>query len=273
MELRTYLEILWRRRWVVVVTFAVTVTIVVIGTVRATPVYVTSTTLRIATSTVGSVNWVDYDVWYAERLLNTYAEIATSGPVLAELQQRVGLDEPPQVEAEALPNTELIRITVQDPSPVRASEAANTLAEILIAYSRQQDTQDRKAIIDILDEQLTQLEDELTQARQEFDSLVVQNPGNSQRIAAASRSIELREEAYLRLLERYEQARVREVLQVNVLSVIEPAVIPQTPSKPRRELNIALGAMVGLGGGVGLAFLFDILKVALCTMSSKVGDE
>ena len=273
MELRTYLEILWRRRWVVVVTVAVTVTIVVIGTVRTTPVYVTSTTLRVATATVGSVNWVDYDVWYAERLLNTYAEIATSGPVLAELQQRVGLDEPPQVEAEALPNTELIRITVKGPSPVLASEAANTLAEILIAYSREQDAQDREAIIDILDERLTELEEELTQAQQEFDSLVVQNPGNSQRTAAASRSIELKEETYLRLLEQYEQARIREAIQVNVFSVIEPAVIPQTPSKPRRELNIALGVMVGLGGGVGLAFLFDVLSIALRTTSRKAGDE
>jgi succinoglycan biosynthesis transport protein ExoP len=273
MELRTYLEILWRRRWVVVVTFAVTVTIVVIGTVRATPVYVTSTTLRVATPTVGSVNWVDYDVWYAERLLNTYARIATSGPVLANVQRQLDLDEPPHVEAEVLVDTELMQITVSGANPVMVMEAANVLAEILIAHTKEQDTRDGKPIIDILDEQLTQLEDELTQARQEFDSLVVQNPGNSERIAAASGSIELREETYLRLLERYEQARVREVLQVNVLSVIEPAVIPQAPSKPRRELNIALGAMVGLGAGVGLAFLFHILNVALCTMSSKVGDE
>jgi uncharacterized protein involved in exopolysaccharide biosynthesis len=273
MNLRTYLEILWRRKWVVVVTFAVTMTIVVIGAVRATPVYVTSTTLRVATATVGSAQWVNYDVWYTERLLSTYAEIATSGPVLAELQQRVGLDEPPQVEAQALPNTELIRITVEDSSPVLASEAANTLAEILITYSREQDIQDRKAIKDILGEQLTELEEELTQARQEFDSLVVQDPENSERIAAASRSIELREETYLRLLEQYEQARVREAMQVNVLSVIEPAVIPRTPSKPRRKLDIALGGMVGLGAGLGLAFLLDILSVALSTTSREVGDE
>lgn len=272
MELRTYLEILWQQKWVIIVTTVVTMVVVVIGTLRATPIYVASTTVRIATPTTGSANWVDYNIWYLESLLNTYAEIATSGPMLAELQRRLGLEEPPQAEVEVLPNTELMRITVEDPSPILASEAANTLVEILIAYSRGQATQDRKAIVDIMGEELTKLEEELTRAQQEFDELVLQNPENSEQIAATSRSIELKEETYLRLLEQYELARIRDAIQVNVLSVIEPAVIPQTPSKPRYELNIALGAMVGLGGGVGLAFLFDVLNLAQFT-TRKVGNE
>jgi len=40
MELCKYIVILWRRKWVIAVTLAVTVTVVVAGTLIATPTYV-----------------------------------------------------------------------------------------------------------------------------------------------------------------------------------------------------------------------------------------
>lgn len=265
MELGAYLTILWRRKWVIVVTVAVTVTVVVIGTLMATPKYVASATLRVLTTASGSVDWVDYNIFYADRLMNTYAEIATSGPVLEELVQRLGLDKPPQIEVEVLANTELMQITIEDRNPILAREVANALAEILIAQSTELYTGGGKTAQEILSEQLTQIEDELNQARRDYESLVAQLPEDSERIAAASRSIELKQETYAMLLEQYERARVTEAIRTSTLSVVEPAVVPQAPSKPRKKLNIALGFMIGLAGGVGLAFLFENLDTTLYT--------
>ena len=42
--------------------------------------------------------------------------VATSGPVLEELMARLGLDEPPEITVEVVANTELIEITVEDPT-------------------------------------------------------------------------------------------------------------------------------------------------------------
>jgi succinoglycan biosynthesis transport protein ExoP len=265
MELRTYLAILWRRKWVIAVTLVVTVTVVVIGTLMATPKYVASTTLRVLTATGGSVDWVEYHVMYADRLMNTYAQIATSGPVLEELVLKLSLDGPPQIEVEVLANTELMQITVEDPNPILAREAANALAEILVTQSRELYTGGGRTAQEILSEQLAQIEDESNQARREYESLVTQSPEDSERIAAASRSVELKQETYAMLLEQYERARVTEAIRANVLSVVEPAVVPQAPSKPRQALNIALGFMVGLAGGIGLAFLFENLDTTLHT--------
>jgi succinoglycan biosynthesis transport protein ExoP len=265
MELRHYIAILWRRKWVIAVTLVVTVTVVVIGTLLATPTYAASTTLRVLTTTSGSVDWVDYDIMYADRLMSTYANVATSGPVLEELVRRLGLDEPPQIETEILANTELMQITVEDSNPILAREAANALAEILVAQSRELYTGGGRTAQEILSEQLAQIEDELNQARRQYESLVAQSPEDSERIAAASRAIALKEETYTMLLEQYERARIREAMRANILSVVEPAVAPQAPSKPRKELNIALGFMVGLAGGVGLAFLFENLDTTLYT--------
>ena len=96
-ELRTYIEILWRRKWVIATTAVTTLVVVVVGTLLATPVYEASTTLRAATALAGSFSYTDYT--YSERLMNTYAEIAVSRPILGELGQRLGLDELPKIEA------------------------------------------------------------------------------------------------------------------------------------------------------------------------------
>jgi non-specific protein-tyrosine kinase len=56
---------------------------------------------------------------------------------------------------------------------------------------------------------------------------------------------------------------IREVIRPDAVSVIEPAIEPLAPSAPRKALNIALGSLVGLVGGVGLAFLFENLDTKL----------
>lgn len=265
MDLKAYLAILWRRKWVIAITAIVTVTVAVIGTFVMTPVYEASTTLRVPTARRGSADWVDYDVGYADRLMNTYAQIATSGPVLEELTQRLGLDQPPKVKVENLANSELMRIAVEDSNPALSRDAANALAEIVIAQSREQFSADRESAQEILSQQLIQLEEELSQARQEYDRLVAQFPNDTERTTASRRSIELKEATYGTLLEQYDQARVRDRIQANIPYVIEPAEIPGAPSKPNKKLNIAMGVLVGLIGGVGLAFLFENLDTKLYT--------
>ena len=89
MELRDYLTILWRRKWVIITTIVVTEIVVIIGTLMMVPTYKSSVLLRIAAASTGTVNYSDY--MYADRLMNTYVKIATTKPVLDELMQRVEL--------------------------------------------------------------------------------------------------------------------------------------------------------------------------------------
>lgn len=259
MELRRYLEILWRRKWVIVVTATAALVVTVIGSVMATPTYTASVTLRVSTPSEGSVSWVRYDVSYADRLMKTYAEIATSGPVLAEVQDRLGLNRVPQVKAEAVPGTELMEIAVEDVNPNVARQAASALADIVIARVKEQDARQGETAADVLGEQLAQIEEELRRARQEYEDLVARSPDASDHITALGASIAAREETRARLLDQYEQARVREAMTVHTLSVVEPAVTPEAPSRPRPALNAALGSFAGLGGGMLLAFLFENL--------------
>ncbi len=122
MELRAYLAILWRRKVIIVIIIGLTGTVANLGTLMMAPTYVASTTLRVITAADGSVESVGWDdIQYADRLMNTFSKMVTSDPLLAELAQRIGLDEPPQVEVEILANTELMQITVEDRNPVVAA--------------------------------------------------------------------------------------------------------------------------------------------------------
>jgi non-specific protein-tyrosine kinase len=60
---------------------------------------------------------------------------------------------------------------------------------------------------------------------------------------------------------------MRQGLRDPALSVIEPAIVPEFPAQPRAELNIALGFLVGLFGGLGLGFLLENLDTTLYTTS------
>jgi len=263
MDLKHYLRILWRRKWIIVITTVVTLTIVVVGTYKTTPIYSATATMRIASSSTGSVS--SYDYYYADRLMNTYVKLATTTPVLDELVTRVGLGSVPEIEVKTLPQTELIQITVEHSNPQTASLAANTLAEILISKSLELYTGSGESSLEILSEQVASMEQEIAQARTEYLNIVESSPADTEAIQSAQEMLDLKQQMYSSVLEQYEQARLKASLRENSISVVEPASTPEKPAKPRKELNIALGFMVGAVGGLGLAFLWENLDSTLYT--------
>jgi len=52
--------------------------------------------------------------------------------------------------------------------------------------------------------------------------------------------------------------------------VVEPAGVPRAPTKPRLMMNLPLGAVIGLIGGVGLGLLFENLDPALHSSADLV---
>lgn len=264
MSIRDYVEILLRRKWIIIITFALVITITIVATLLTEPMYRASAMMRVLSVSGGSSgDWIAYDTKQVERLMNTYAEFATSRPVLQELSQRLELEDWPQIAVEILTNTELMQITAEARDPAIARDTANALAEVMIAQSRELYTGGGKTAQEILGEQLEQVKGELDGVWSEYEALIAQSPEAADQIAAASRAIELKENTYGTLLDQYERNRVREAVLANTLSIIEPAIAPRSPAKPRKELNIALGLVIGLGGGVALAFLMESLDTTL----------
>lgn len=263
MELLAYLRILWRRKWVVLLATLMTLAVAVAGTLLTSPSYTATATLRVLTSTSGVGSWAEYDISYADRLMRTYAEIATSAPVLGELAEGLGLSDYPAISVELVASTELMRVSASGEDPALAADTANALADILIQRSRELYTGSAPAASEILSEQLGQLEQELDAQRSQYEDLLASAAPDDEQLAALNRSISLKEQLYTSLLAQYEEVRTADLLRTNTVSIIEPAVVPAAPSKPNKPLNILLGGVVGLAGGIGLALLLDALDTRL----------
>lgn len=264
MDIKYYLLILWGNKWIIITTLVVTIVVVTIGTLLITPIYSASATLRVATASTGSITSADYA--YAERLMNTYTRIAASRPVLQELASRLKISTVPDVKISTISSTELIQILVKSPDPSIAENGANTLADILIAQSQELYSGGEKSTTEILAEQLSVAENELNQARSDYETLIAKSPGDTEAIAKASLLADLKQKTYETLLDQYESARVKEAIRANTITLVDPAILPSRPSQPNLFLNISLGIIVGLVAGIGLAFLFENLNPRLYTL-------
>lgn len=264
MELKTYIAILWRRKWIILLSVAALTVAAVMVTLLTQPVYSSSTTLRVAT-VGGDVVENRTDINYSIRLMNTYVTIINSGAVRSQIRNELGLEQSPQINVEIIPDTELIRITAAASDPETARDVAQAAADILISKSIELFSGSGQTTRQILLRQLEQTEDELNALRAEYERLVIEDPEDINNLSAISQSIDLKERTYGTLLGQYEEARVNEAIRSNAISIIEPPFVPSNPSQPRQELNLALGIIVGLIVGVGLAFVFENLDSTLYT--------
>jgi len=61
------------------------------------------------------------------------------------------------------------------------------------------------------------------------------------------------------LLTKLKEANIAAGLKSSNIRVVDPAMIPSTPSRPAKARNIALSFLVGLVGGIGLALLREYM--------------
>jgi len=266
MELRSYLSILRRRLWIVLASIILATGIATAITLLATPQYSATTIVRVLTIGSGSISEARPDINYTDRLVNTYARILTSATVRRQIQDDLGLERIPTIAVQAIPSTELIRITAEAPDPEDARDIANAAAQTLVDQNREFYSggtgQTRQ---EILSEQLAIADEALNEARTAYAEALAASPQDTAAVAAAAQNLEVRDQTYTSLLTQYEAARLEEALRANAISVIEEATAPNRPAKPRLWLNISLGLATGLVLGVGLAFLAENLDTTLYT--------
>jgi capsular exopolysaccharide synthesis family protein len=135
---RRLVDVVWRRKWIVIGTFIVLT--VLIGVVsRSLPKeYETSATLWV---TQGSGGATFETVQAGEALAGTYGKVADNQLLAEEVATRLPFETDGEtvlgaMAFEPVSETQLLRITATDGDPVRARVLANTYARTFIDYSR-----------------------------------------------------------------------------------------------------------------------------------------
>lgn len=83
--------------------------------------------------------------------------------------------------------------------------------------------------------------------------------------AILEREVGTNKELYNLLLTKFKETNIIEDMNITNIRLVEPAVTPEIPIKPRKMLNLILGIMVGLMSGVGLSFFFSYLDRTIKT--------
>lgn len=73
------------------------------------------------------------------------------------------------------------------------------------------------------------------------------------------READSNQQLYDVLIKRLKETSLSQGLDTNNVRIIEQAVAPTTPVKPRTTLNMALAVVLGLGLGIGVAVFVEYL--------------
>ena len=90
-------------------------------------------------------------------------------------------------------------------------------------------------------------------------------PSKEQGMGRVMRDALVAQEIYSMLAKRYEEARISEVMQPTDAQVVNPAVEPDQRIRPRRTLNVAIAAILGLFCGLGAAFFLEYMNRTIRT--------
>lgn len=263
MDLRLQLSIL--RNWLGVLVASVVLALVAAYLVSGIlPRVYEGKAILIVGQSLTAVN-PDYNqILTSQRLSETYAEVATTRPVLDRVIQRLGLsltalELAAQVKVEAMPNQELLTIRAQDGDPKRAADIANTLADELIAASPA--LQGRQtALYAFVDQDLRASQRQIEDVQAEVDGLVAQGT----RTTAEDNRLETLQSRLITLRSTYATLLAfASSSSPGLLSVVEPALADPAPISPRPLFNTAIAGVLGLLVAIAVAFTVEHLDDTL----------
>lgn len=244
--LEDYLRVLKDRGWVIGVCVVVVLAVVLVTSLRTTPLYSSRAEIiyeptDVTNLVTGYQIFSSYD-YYMDRTIETAIAVVGKNLTIAEsVRQRLEAADLPGAELSAeelssmvvaIPTAETNFVAISVTSTVAEETAAiaNAFAEEFVAY--------RKSI------------------RQ---ALVIESRDQLQSELAAMTAEERNSDTGLLLQNRYEQLRIAVTVTDSDFKLLQQATVPSSPFTPQTKRDVVLAIVLALVMGVGLAFLLDYL--------------
>lgn len=267
MELKQYLHIILKWKSVVIYTAIGLTVLVLIFSFVEKPVY--EATAKLLIEERGSNSSLLNELAAESALtalsrtgnpLDNQIEILKTDPILLQVIQMLNLKDPKgeplstaglrkKINVFSLRLTDIICISAQSTDPHEAALIANALSEIFVRETQKYSQREAGLAREFIEKQLIGVQRELSGAELA--------PGKGVNVLQEKRMATVTERTYIMLLEKLEEARIAEAVKMGYARVIEPAAIPLNPIKPKKALNVSLGAIFGVLFGMSLAFLFE----------------
>jgi len=255
LDLRHILGVLRNKAWIIVLIVAVASSAAYVMAKRTPNMYYAASQVKITNSNTGNVFFNQQAGADISRQVATETAILNSHDLRMTVEQRLGdrASLIAGVGVSALPDTDVLQVSVTSTSPELARDAANTFADVYVENRK------ANAVQELVQnsEGLRAKAEELNQKIADIDAEIAANPGPAtdslrlQRITITSQ----RDNFNARATEFEVQAAL---LSGNV-QIVDRAQLPNGPiaPKPRRDAQVA--GVVGLLFGIGLVLLLDLL--------------
>jgi succinoglycan biosynthesis transport protein ExoP len=247
--LRDYLQVVKRRKWMIIQAVVLVPLAAILFSLQQTPMYqATADVLLSRQNLANTLNGIQDPSVYtqADRLAQTQADLARSPEVARRVLTQLHLTDRTPADflassvVSAKQNADILEFTVTDPDRDLAARLARSYATQYRGYRNQLDTA------------------ALESARGEVES----------RIAGLT---DKKGALYASLVEKEQQLRTMEALQTSNATVIDDAgSAVQVAPRPKR--NAALGLILGIFLGVGLAFLRETLDTRVRS-AQEIGER
>jgi non-specific protein-tyrosine kinase len=257
--IRETLYLFWSWAWLIVLLGIFSGSLAFFISARTVPVYQTST--RLLVSDPPAMRSIDYTgIVSSQTMTRTYAEMLIERPVLQGVIDQLGLSKTPEelkesISVELVRDTQLIVVSVDDPSPVQAANIANTIATVFTQRIGELQSQRYSATREGLAKQVSDMEQQIDATNR---ALLANGNDPEQTAQLEARLTEYRR-LYSNLVTNYEQVRLAEAQNSTNVVVSEPATVPTTPVSPRTARNILLAVVTGMLLTAGSVFALDTL--------------
>lgn len=260
-DIRQYLWILWRYLWLIALAGVLGAAVAYYVSITQTPIYRSITTILINESAAKNTVTDYTTILASERLTKTYSEMLVKTPVMEEVIHRLNLKILPddlleRVEAQPVRDTQLVKISVEDPNPYLAAAIANTLVEVFSDQIKELQTSRFSESKANLQEQIYAMEAQINQASQELTKLKEQGASGADALEARLAQYQ---QIYASLVTNFEQIRLAEAQSATNIIQVEPARADLVPVRPQVLRNTLLAGFVAVILATGLVFLFEFL--------------
>ena len=265
MDLNKYIFPLRKWWWLVVASTLIAAIFSSVSILRQPPIYQARTTLIIGT-TINNPNPSSNELFLGQQLAAAYADLANREIVRNATKNALGMNQLPEYFARALPNTQLIEITVNDINPERAQTVANELAAQLVLLSPTSAQSEEPGRQEFVHQRLSNLEVQIQETEAEIEKLQQElaNTFSAQeisdkqdQISSLQSKLNGMENNYGLLLSNTQQGAI------NTLTIIASAELPSRPIGSMKGLTILLAAVVGFVLAACEAYLLEYLDDTL----------
>jgi len=99
----------------------------------------------------------------------------------------------------------------------------------------------------------------------EYNTKLETLPEKTLELARIERRVKVDEQTYLLIQEKLEETKIQEAAKSRNVLILDEAIEPYVPIKPKKKLNIMLGILIGLGLGVGITFVIEYMDNTIKT--------